>query len=175
LRERTAGDFICLSSYQSVATPPADLLAEMALMKEVITAVRAFRTEKGISPKEPIDLFIKTEEGELFMRQQAFLKKFLNTDRLELVSESVDGTGSLRVAAHEFYIPLGAVDVEAEREKILKEIEYNEGFLQKVSKKLANERFVANAPEQVVILERKKLSDAEAKLEVLRQSLAELS
>ena len=58
--------------------------------------------------------------------------------------------------------------------KIKEELKYTKGFLQSVQKKLANERFVANAPEKVIEIERKKQTDAEAKIETLEKSLANL-
>jgi valyl-tRNA synthetase len=69
----------------------------------------------------------------------------------------------------------GAIDIGAERDKIMEELKYTKGFLQSVMKKLSNERFVNNAPEEVVALERKKVADAEAKRETLEKSLESLA
>ncbi|MEL6133089.1 MAG: class I tRNA ligase family protein, partial [Bacteroidota bacterium] len=171
---RAAGDFICIAQQTQPKGSQAAILSEVELMKEAISSVRAFRAEKGLSPKEPIELYINTEQEALFQRFESVLIKFLNISKFEFVKEQQDGTASLRVQSHEFYIPLGSIDVEAEKAKIHKEIEYEEGFLEKVMKKLSNERFVNNAPEKVVALERKKKADAEARLETLRKSLAEL-
>lgn len=68
----------------------------------------------------------------------------------------------------------GAIDVDAEIEKLKAELDYTEGFLKSVQKKLSNERFVNNAPEQVVAVEKKKQSEAEAKIETIKASLASL-
>lgn len=174
LRDRKQEDFITTSRLFAVQTWEQELLSEMELIKETISAVRNFRVSKQISFKDAIDLFIKTDEEALFSRYQSLLKQMLNTASIEFVNEKVDKAGSIRVRANELYIPLGAVDVVAERAKIEKEIEYTEGFLAKVVKKLANERFVNSAPAPVVELERKKQADAEAQLEVLRNSLGEL-
>lgn len=174
LDEREAGDYICIASMPEFAAPDTQLLAEMGLINETVTAVRKFRNDKGLSPKDPIELSIKTTEQATFEKYEALMQKFLNTSAINFVPDQVDHTGSLRVRTHELYIPLGKIDVEAEREKIEKEIEYQEGFLVQVNKKLSNERFVNNAPEQVVAMERKKHADAEAKLELLRESLAQL-
>ncbi|MDW3647972.1 MAG: valine--tRNA ligase [Bacteroidia bacterium] len=174
LREREADDFIMLSDMPKGNGNKPSILEDIDLITEGISAVRNFRTQKGLSPKESIELYIKSDQKTLFETYQGFLSKFLNTSKIEFVDEQVDGTGSLRVRTHEFFIPLGEVDVEAEKEKILKEIEYNQGFLIKIQKKLANERFVQNAPEKVVELERKKQSDTEAKLALLKDSLEQL-
>ncbi len=71
-------------------------------------------------------------------------------------------------------MPVSVSNVEEEREKIKEELSYQEGFLKSVEKKLANERFVANAPENVVQLERKKAADAETKITALKARLASL-
>ncbi|MEO0898312.1 MAG: valine--tRNA ligase [Bacteroidota bacterium] len=174
LEEREEGDFICLAQIPAFKKSRSKSLTDFELVKEVITGVRNFRASKQISPKEPIELFIKTADKKVFEKYEPILAKLLNTSTYDFVEEKVDGAGSLRVQTHEFFIPLTGVDIEAEKEKIIKEIEYQEGFLTKVQKKLANERFVNNAPEKVVALEKKKQADAEERLEVLRNSLAEL-
>ncbi|MEM9986566.1 MAG: class I tRNA ligase family protein, partial [Bacteroidota bacterium] len=169
LRDRKPGEFICVSALPEAGPVDEAILKETELIKESITALRAFRTEKGIPFKESMDLYLNTDQTELFSKYQALLQKFLNLGALTFTKEKPAQAGSLRVGTHEFYIPLTAVDLDAEKEKIQKEIEYFEGFLKKVNQKLDNERFVSNAPEKVVALEKKKQSDTEAKLEVLRK------
>jgi valyl-tRNA synthetase len=66
------------------------------------------------------------------------------------------------------------VNLEEEKENLRKELEYTRGFLNSVMKKLSNERFVAGAPPQVIEMERKKQTDAEAKMKTLEDSLAKL-
>ena len=84
--------------------------------------------------------------------------------------------GSEMCIRDRFFIPLeGKIDVGAEREKLEEELRYAEGFLKSVEKKLNNERFVNNAPEQVVAMEKKKVADASEKIAVLKEGLAKLS
>jgi valyl-tRNA synthetase len=79
------------------------------------------------------------------------------------------------VKADECFIPMGEqIDVEKEKENLLKELEYTKGFLNSVMKKLSNERFVAGAPAEVVENEKKKQADAEAKIKTLEEALAKL-
>ncbi|MEL6590125.1 MAG: valine--tRNA ligase [Bacteroidota bacterium] len=174
LREREEDDFICTSSLFTSQEADKSVLEEMALITEVISAVRNFRISKNLPNKEEIALFVQTDNEASFKKYESILRWMLKLSEMSFVTEKVAGAGSIRVQAHQLFIPLSAVDIDAEREKIQKEIEYTEGFLQKVLKKLANERFVANAPEKVVAMERKKQADAEAKLEVLKKSLIEL-
>jgi valyl-tRNA synthetase len=79
------------------------------------------------------------------------------------------------IGTTEFYIPLGdRLDIEGELTKIQGELDYYRGFLDSVMKKLDNERFVSNAPANVIELERKKKSDAESKIKSLEERLKEL-
>jgi valyl-tRNA synthetase len=87
----------------------------------------------------------------------------------------VEGALSFRVKSNEYFIPIeGAIDVVGEIKKLTEELEYTQGFLKSVEKKLSNDRFVNNAPKNVVEIEKAKKSDAEAKIEVLKTSLAGL-
>ncbi len=98
-----------------------------------------------------------------------------NIANLEYVNEQVEGALSFRVKSNDYFIPVGgAIDVEAEIAKLEEELKYTEGFLNSVNKKLSNERFVNNAPEKVVAVEKAKQADAEAKIEALKASLASL-
>ena len=108
-------------------------------------------------------------------RLDAIIKKLGNIEEIETVESSVDGALSFRVKSNEYFIPIaGAIDVDAEIQKINEELKYTRGFLQSVQKKLSNERFVNNAPPKVVELERKKAADAEAKIATLEKSLISL-
>jgi valyl-tRNA synthetase len=79
------------------------------------------------------------------------------------------------VKATACYVPFaGNVDVEAEVAKINEELKYNRGFLEAVLRKLGNEKFVGSAPAAVVDVERKKQADAEEKIKILEERLANL-
>ncbi|MDP5168926.1 MAG: valine--tRNA ligase, partial [Bacteroidia bacterium] len=175
LRERKEGEFICLAPMPVAVHREAPILHEIALMQEAITAVRGFKKDKGISFKDKIALSVNTDAEAQFKTYRPLLDRFLNLESLVFVNEGISGTGSVRVGTHEFYIPLDNVDLDAEREKIQKEIDYLNGFLMSVEKKLSNEKFVNGAPADVLDRERQKQADAEAKLEVLRKSLLDLS
>jgi valyl-tRNA synthetase len=94
---------------------------------------------------------------------------------MEFTTDKVDNAISFVIKSDEFFIPMeGAIDVEKEKAEIQKELDYTKGFLNSVMKKLDNERFVQNAPEKVIEMERKKQADAEAKIKTLEDSLANL-
>ena len=105
----------------------------------------------------------------------AVLVKMGNLRDIAIVEEKGKMTASFIAGAVEYAVPLeGNVNVEEERAKLEKDLAYYEGFLAGVRKKLANERFVANAPEKVIALERKKESDALEKIAAIRAALEQL-
>ena len=98
-----------------------------------------------------------------------------NLSAINVVTEKSKGSASFLVGTTEYAVPLGdLIDLDAERKKVQSELEHLEGFLASVEKKLANERFVQNAPAAVVDMERKKKADAEQKIASLRDTLASL-
>ena len=98
-----------------------------------------------------------------------------NRNYVNVVNEKTANTVQFMIGTDEYAVPVGnLIDVAAEIEKQEAQLKHLEGFLAGIKKKLANEKFVANAPEAVVALERKKQSDSEEKIAALKQSLAEL-
>ena len=125
--------------------------------------------------RDVLELSVLNEE-KLATTWDPIIAKLANVAAISYVDTTVEGALSFRVKSNEYFIPMsGAIDVDAEIEKIKAELNYTKGFLAAVQKKLGNERFVQNAPEQVIALERKKQADAEAKIETLEKSLASLS
>ncbi len=147
---------------------------------EAVTNIRNIRNSRQIPPKQALSLFIKTDTPKIYQRFGGILQKLANTESVEYTEEKLSGATSFIVNAaqgqpDEFFIPLGeAIDVKEEKEKLQKELAYQKGFLQSVDKKLSNEKFVQNAPEQVVAMERKKKADAEAKIAALEEQLNSL-
>src|SRR5690606_36889186 len=141
---------------------------------EVITGVRSIRKSKNISSKEQISLHVLNPEM-ASDRMDAVIKKLGNISEINYVEEKVSRALSFREKSNEYFIPVeGAVDLDAERKKMQEELDYTRGFLMSVEKKLSNERFVSNAPDSVVELEKAKMADAKAKIEVLEAGLASL-
>ncbi|MEZ4687968.1 MAG: class I tRNA ligase family protein [Bacteroidia bacterium] len=173
LRDREEKDYICVSDMPQAGAADKSLLKRFALAQEIVTEGRKFRSQQGLSPKEKVEIFVKTTDNTPFEGMMPVLEKFLNAD-IGFTDSAVEGAGSFRIDTHEFFVPAAAVDNEAERAKIEEEIKYQEGFLNIVRKKLGNDSFVQNAPEQVVAIERKKEADALAKLELLKEQLGRL-
>lgn len=156
------------------ATQSQELLDGFELAKQLISEVRTIRKEKQIAQKEVLDLAVLHPSNPLAYWSAA-IEKLANLNSISLTASPLEGALSFRVDAHEYFVPIaGAIDVASEMAKVTEELQYTKGFLKSVEKKLANERFVANAPEAVIALEKKKQSDALAKIQTLEQSLVYL-
>lgn len=180
LREREAGDDCVVSRWLTAEAYDKNLLAQVDAMKSVVMGVREVRNQKQIPPKELLDVFGKqTADLQQFwqvaglaacVEKMAFLQTFATTEQdIAQAVSFLAGTMQFFVAFEE------KIDVEAERVKLEKELEYARGFVDILSKKLSNERFVQNAKPEVVELERKKLADNLEKIKLLENSLAQLN
>jgi valyl-tRNA synthetase len=144
-------------------------------VKETVGGIRNVRKDKNIPLREQVSLNILSgteSDGKEFF---PVIVKLCNLSEIITVSEKPEVAASFMTGTTEYYIPLGSkLDIAAEIKKIKDELEYNQGFLASVLKKLGNERFVQNAPANVIELERKKQSDAETKIRALEERLKEL-
>ena len=175
LYERNAGDSIMRESLTLAAPTVAELklLADMEQVKQVVSGVRMVRNQKNIAPKETLEL--QAVGANNFAQYNAVVTKMANLSAINVVAEKDATASAFMVGTDEFAVPLGnMIDISAEIEKQEAQLKHLEGFLAGVMKKLSNERFVANAPEAVVALERKKQSDSEEKIAALKESLAAL-
>lgn len=170
LRKRESGDSLMISTLNRVEATATDLLKDFAFAQSVINGIRNIRKEKNIGFKEEIELVVTQN-----IPCEEVVLKMGNLQRITVAKDKPEHALSFSVGNTSCYIPMeGNVDIEAERNKIMEELEYTKGFLLSVAKKLTNERFVNNAPEQVVAIERKKKADAEAKIVDLEARLATL-
>ena len=166
---------IIVSSWPQTTSIDQSILDDFDYASEIVSAIRTVRKEKQIANKEPLKLAVKINEGGN-TRFDSLVAKLVNLSELSYTKESVEGAFSFRVKANEFFIPLSdSVDLGAELEKLQSELDYVRGFLKSVEAKLSNERFVNNAPEKVVTIERKKQSDALSKIAVLQEQIKALS
>ncbi len=172
--ERTKEQALCIANWPKTADFNGKVILEFEFASEVISGIRTIRKEKNIPNRDALQLMELSGE-ESVAPMDAIIKKLGNITEIETVEAPVDGALSFRVKSNEYFVPVtGAIDVEAEIQKLNEELKYTRGFLASVQKKLSNERFVNNAPSEVVALERKKAVDAEAKIETLEKSLANL-
>ena len=175
LAPRAEGDSICVAQMPRPAAEDAAMLARFELAKEVITSVRNVRNQKNLPQKEALTLRVIADEN--YPAEFApVLEKMANLTAIETVAEKDPADAAFIVKTTQYFVPMaGKIDVEAEIEKLMAELSYQEGFLASVMKKLSNERFVASAPEKVVANERAKQADAEAKITAIREQLKALN
>lgn len=174
LRERKEGEDIIVAAWPKGGAGDAKLEAEVAHAFDLITAIRNMRSERGMSPKEAIEVQAR---GQAPMRAAvaALVNKLANVSAIAEVEKASEGSITFLVGTTEYAVDLGGnIDTEAEAKKTEAELAHLRGFLASVEKKLGNERFVAGAPPQVLEIERKKKSDAEAKIKALEERLAVL-
>ena len=174
IENRTPQEALIIASHPEVSAFDEKIIADFEFASEVISGIRKIRKEKNISFKERIQLYVFANEkgGDTFT---SVIQKLGNASEITSVEKAVEGALSFRIKSNEYFIPIaGAIDVSAEKAKLEEELNYTQGFLKSVQKKLNNERFVNNAPEQVIANERKKEADALAKIETLQTSLQTL-
>ncbi len=174
ITDRTPEEALIIAAYPKEGKVDSDLLKEFEIATEVISGIRTIRKEKNIAFKNEIDFSVLKNDNSS-SKFDSVIEKLGNINSINYVTEKVEGALSFRVKSNEYFIPFGEdIDVEAEKEKLEEELKYTQGFLNSVQKKLSNERFVNNAPEQVITNERKKEADALAKIETLKSSLESL-
>lgn len=163
LADRREGESIMYAPTPEVCEVDRVLVADVEHAKEIVTGVRGVRASKNIPQKEKMRLVEPAANGGT--ATDDLIIKLANLSELVHGAEKDPSAAQFMVGTTEYYVPLAdSIDVEAELERINKEIAYQEGFRNSVMKKLSNERFVNNAPVAVVENERKKLADADAKL-----------
>ncbi|WP_298536216.1 valine--tRNA ligase [uncultured Algibacter sp.] len=174
ISKRTPDEALIVAKWPELKTINKEIINEFEFASEVISGIRNIRKQKNIAFKDAIGFSVINNE-KTHTTFDGVIAKLGNLEGVEIVNEAIEGALTFRVKSNEYFIPMvGAIDVEAEMIKLTEELNYTEGFLKSVRKKLSNERFVNNAPEQVVASEKKKEADALAKIDTLKTSLSNL-
>ena len=174
LAPRAKGESIMYAPAPEVEQWDETLLARFELVKEAITGIRNVRKQKNIAQKQPLTLKVIADEN-YPAAYAPVIVKMGNIENIDTVSEKDPAAAAFIVKTTQYFVPLGdSIDREAETKRLTADLEYLEGFLASVMKKLSNERFVNSAPEKVVANERAKKADAEAKIAAIREQLAAL-
>lgn len=173
LAPRKDGESIMYARLPKPEHVNAALIDDMETIKEIVAGIRTIRKQKQIPNRDALELLIHGTWPESF---DAILTKIAGLSEIKVVDTKDPAAASFIVGATEYSVPLsGAVDIAEELAKLEAELKHYEGFLKSVEKKLGNERFVANAPEAVVALERKKQADATQKIDAIKASINALS
>ena len=174
ITERTPEEALIIAKYPAVKDFDTKIIADFDIATQVVSGIRTIRKDKNIPFRDAIELFV-VENEQNAKAFDAIIQKLTNTIGIAAVSEKVDGA-SFRVKSNEYFIPIALdnINIAEEQEKLNKELKRAEGFLFGIQKKLSNERFVNNAPETVLAVERKKEADTLAKIATLQKSLHSL-
>ncbi len=174
ISKRTPEEALIIAKYPIQSTYDSKLITDFEFVTDVVSGLRTVRKEKNIAFKESIEVSVINNEG-FTTEFDSVIQKLTNVSKVSEVKEKIDGA-SFRVKSNEYFVPISLdnIDVEAEVKKLTAELKRAEGFLFGIQKKLSNERFVNNAPEQVITLERKKETDTLAKIETIKSSIAGL-
>jgi len=171
ISDRSIDEALIVSKYPQKKTINHKILKDFEIAAEVISGIRTIRKEKNISFKDAINLSVINAIG-ASISFDPVIKKMGNIKELDYISEKIEGALTYRVKSNEYFIPMeGTINIEDEIAKLTEELKYTKGFLKSVQGKLKNERFVNNAPEKVIAMERQKEGDALAKIETLTRSL----
>lgn len=174
IKDRSPQEALIISKWPETKAANQNLITEFELASEVISGIRNIRKQTHIPFKETIRFSVINHDNTSHTFD-SIIAKLGNIESINYVSEAIDGALTFRVKSNEYFIPIkGTIDVEAEIKKLSDELQYTQGFLKSVQHKLSNERFVNNAPKEVVASEKKKEADALAKIETLKTSLASL-
>ena len=172
IAERKEGESIMVAPMPKVEEYNESVVTNIEAAKNIIAGVRTIRLQKNIPNKNELSLQILGEHNNY---ADSIIAKLANLSSIETVAEKSATSITFMVGTTEYAVPMeGNIDVEAELKKLEEDLKYQQGFLRTVMGKLSNERFVANAPEKVVELERKKQSDAESKIKSIEERIKAL-
>jgi valyl-tRNA synthetase len=172
LSERKDGESLMVRQMPKHGKSSKSLIDRFEIVKETVSAVRTIRKEKELPARERIELLIKSSPEEFDTHFMPVLIKMANLSRVSFTDKKHDGASSFHIKTTEFYIHIGtSLDINAEIKRINEELDYARGFLLSVMKKLDNEKFVQNAPKEVIDIEKKKKDDAELKIKSLEERL----
>ena len=172
LKERNEGDDLMVKLMPAAVAVNEDTLQHGAYLQELITAIRDARVKNNLKPKDRIKLWVTTEGLSFYDNAQGILMRQVNADELNMTAEAKPNTISIVVQKDKLYLEAEvAVDTAAQKAQLQKELDYLQGFLVSVDKKLGNEKFMAGAKPDVIASEQKKKADAQAKIKALEESL----
>lgn len=162
---------LCVKQGEPIGNADLNITYKAELLKQAISGIRDIRNKLQLKPKEPIELFIQSETAENYQGVLDILQKQINASAIHF-NEGPKGAHAALIGKDKFFIKSDqVVDAGKQKEEMQKELDYLKGFLASVEKKLLNEKFVANARPEVIALERKKQSDARAKISIIENSL----
>ena len=171
ITDRTKEEALVVSSWPTTSEIDDHTLSVFSHTMEMITSIRSIRKQQNISTKVPMQLLQTSSQAEYY---ENVISKLANIDSFQVVIDLPQQLLPFRVGTAAYYLPFSVENPEEEISKLKEELNYQKGFLVSVQKKLSNTRFVDNAPEQVVQIERKKETEAIEKISQIEQQIAKL-
>ncbi|MEM0939908.1 MAG: valine--tRNA ligase [Bacteroidota bacterium] len=170
LKGRGKSEAIIVAEWPKPSSFDGEIMKKTDTLFEITSHIRNIRSSKGISPKEALELITSSYTIDTIGDS---LKKLANISSIANSNKPAHAF-SFVIGSDKYFIPFESINMEAERKKMTDELNRMIELKNSAQKKLSNHRFVQNAPEQVVVMERKKLADAEAKIKTLGESLASI-
>ena len=173
VKERTDEDCIIVAEWPAKKAADQKQLDRFESSKEIVVNLRNIRAKYQLSPKQSLKV---NQEG-LKHSSDICQDVIIKLANCELGSKETGAVNVLEelfmVGGVNYYVPIDA-DKDKVKKDLLKDLDYNKGFLLAVQKKLANEKFVANAKPEIIAVERKKESDALQKIKTIEEQLGSL-
>jgi valyl-tRNA synthetase len=172
IKPREAGEIILASSLVASDSINTNVLQQGEALKSLITAIRDVKVKQGLKPKDEVVLYLaQANEGDLQMITDVLQKQSF-ASKISFTPTAIEGSISFMADKYQCYLTSDkAIDTSAQRESLTKELNYFQGFLVSVERKLSNEKFVANAKPEIIEIEVKKKNDALEKIRILEESL----
>jgi valyl-tRNA synthetase len=169
--DRKKEDCIIVAPWpEPLETEDQRMLGEFEVCKELVTTVRNVRAQKQISPKQQLEVIERSDSDRSFF--DPVIVKLSNLSAFRYAKDKPEAALSFVVGTTEFFIPMtGQINKEEERARLIKDLDYNKGFLKSVQSKLANEKFVSNARPEVIAIEKKKEADALSKIKAIEEQI----
>jgi len=158
---------LIISNWPSLKKVDNIILDNFDHISALITSIRKYRNEKGISYKEKLELFCNIN---LNSQLKSIVMKLSNSELRDDFLNKSDEAHSIIVSSKEYFIN-NLSNQKEDLEKIKQDLDYNLGFLKSIQAKLINKKFVDNAPENVIKNERKKEEDTLIKIKMLELKL----
>ena len=175
ISNRSVNEALIVSAWPKVESINRNMIKDFDFTSQVISSIRTIRKEKNISFKNSIELHVLNNENKS-SNLDSLIIKLCNISKLVYTKIEVENSISFRVKSNNYYVPVdnNNINIEEEIIKLKTELQYIEGFLNSVRKKLSNSRFVENAPEKVIQIEKDKEQDALSKIKAIKDSLSSL-
>ena len=175
LASRTSSESITISKWPDSNKFKNDIIINFEIAKDIISYIRNFRKEKNIPFKKELSLYFASKTSDL--HYISIIKKLVFLNKIEYSEkDKFKSVNSFIIGSIEFFIPLeGDIDLKSELDRLNKELDYNLKFLKSVENKLKNKSFIDNAPKDIVEKEKKKVSDANSKIEAIKKALSDLN